>query len=60
MMDTEAEPALLPTLRRLRGLIAAPSNEMAEADAPSEWRDDLRLFLTAWAAGFLFFMVLIA
>ena len=40
-------------LRRLRPLIGSEA-------APDSWRDDLRLFVLAWAAGFVFFLVVLA
>ena len=40
--------------RRLRTVV-----ERARADTAWDWREDLRLFALAWAAGFLFFLILI-
>ncbi|WP_157216466.1 hypothetical protein [Flavisphingomonas formosensis] len=33
-----------------------PSDELRPAPSDATWRDDLQLFLTAWAFGFVFFL----
>jgi hypothetical protein len=42
-------------LRRLRALIGSEASEPAP-----DWREDLRLFAVTWAAGFVFFLIVLA
>jgi len=56
MMTHPTPGSFLPVARRLRRS-RADWTDVPPAEAASEWRDDLRLFLTAWAAGFVFFLV---
>lgn len=58
-----AEPASFALLNATMIRRAARSDpepeRQATADAPS-WRDDLRLFVFTWAAGFVFFLAFLA
>jgi hypothetical protein len=46
-------------MKALRLRVSAGGSQV-ESKAASQWRDDLRLFGLTWAAGFLFFLLVIA
>ncbi|WP_156678784.1 hypothetical protein [Sphingomonas profundi] len=47
-------------MRRLRAMVQGDGGDEPGVSAPGGWRDDLRLFALTWAAGFLFFLILLA
>ncbi len=55
-------PLTAAMIRRAPPLPAIEPNAagpVAEPDAPAAWREDLRLFVVTWAAGFVFFLAFI-
>lgn len=54
-------PAFAPlTARLIRRAAPAAPDVAVSPSRRSEWRADARLFLFAWACGFLFFLVFLA